>query len=133
MTSLSLDRIKRILLRQQREVKEELQRIDQDDPILTDGLPESQESGSVSWMADVHTRTVVLKDSLMDLLNKTQKSLMRLNRGSYGRCERCGKMIEEDRLKAMPTATLCIVCSRKKLDKPVRKFVSKPKKGSKRR
>jgi RNA polymerase-binding protein DksA len=34
----------------------------------------------------------------------------RLDKGTYGRCERCGALIGRDRLEAIPTATLCISC-----------------------
>ncbi len=35
-------------------------------------------------------------------------ALVRIGAGTYGRCERCGKEIEEQRLEAIPYATLCI-------------------------
>jgi len=34
--------------------------------------------------------------------------------GAYGICERCGKNMEEDRLKACPEARLCIKCNEAK-------------------
>lgn len=107
------NKIKRTLLRQKKEVEEELKKIQSDDPMLSDGLAESVEPGSASWMADVHSKAVALKENLQDLLSKTQRSLNRLNKGNYGKCEKCGKMIEPERLEAMPTATLCIADSKK--------------------
>lgn len=35
----------------------------------------------------------------------------RLRRGSYGRCERCGRPIAPERLAARPTARTCIACA----------------------
>ena len=35
-------------------------------------------------------------------------SASRIENGTFGRCERCGKPIEEERLNAIPHATLCI-------------------------
>ncbi|MBI4999343.1 TraR/DksA C4-type zinc finger protein [Candidatus Gottesmanbacteria bacterium] len=32
----------------------------------------------------------------------------------YGICERCGKMIDTDRLAVMPAAELCLECEKKK-------------------
>ncbi len=107
------NKIKRTLLRQKKEVEEEIKKIQSDDPILADSLAESVESGSASWMADVHSKATALKENLQDLLSRTQKSLMRINKGNYGKCEKCGKMIELERLEAMPTATLCITDSKK--------------------
>ncbi len=34
--------------------------------------------------------------------------------GEYGRCENCGKEIEEDRLRAVPEAKLCMKCNNNK-------------------
>jgi RNA polymerase-binding transcription factor len=34
----------------------------------------------------------------------------RIDAGSYGRCERCGQEIPEERLDAVPYATLCVTC-----------------------
>jgi DnaK suppressor protein len=36
----------------------------------------------------------------------------RLETGGYGRCERCGDAIGDDRLDARPTARTCIACAR---------------------
>lgn len=38
-------------------------------------------------------------------------ALDRLRRGSYGVCARCGRPIGVDRLRARPTAELCIRCA----------------------
>jgi DnaK suppressor protein len=42
-------------------------------------------------------------------LEKIQKDLP-AEAGNYGKCEKCGKEIEEERLKAVPEARLCIKC-----------------------
>jgi RNA polymerase-binding transcription factor len=39
-----------------------------------------------------------------------QEAIKALDRGQYGECIRCGKDINENRLKAVPWATLCIRC-----------------------
>lgn len=40
----------------------------------------------------------------------------RIEAGVYGRCENCGRPIEEVRLHAIPTTTLCVVCSGQRED-----------------
>ncbi len=40
-------------------------------------------------------------------LNNVKKALEKINDGTYGKCEVCGEMIEEDRLEANPSATTC--------------------------
>lgn len=113
----TFNNLKRVLLRQQREIEEELRSIEKDDPVKGDGLAESSEPGTDSWMADMHGRALVLRQNLLQLLGRTKLSLANLRSGKYGRCENCGKQIEPERLKAMPTATLCLSCSRKKAKK----------------
>jgi RNA polymerase-binding transcription factor DksA len=109
----NIEKIRNKLLRQEKEVEEELKQIDKDDPVLDSGLAESIEPGSASWMADVHSKTVALKENLSQMLGKTRLSLKNLKKGTYGICEKCGKPIEEERLLAYPTATLCIKDSKK--------------------
>ena len=38
------------------------------------------------------------------------KALSRLDDGTYGKCERCGREIPIERLEAIPTASLCVTC-----------------------
>lgn len=44
------------------------------------------------------------------LLERIDEALHRMETGTYGLCERCGRQIEIGRLKALPYATLCIEC-----------------------
>ncbi len=109
----SFNRIKRILLRQKSQVETEIKELDKKDPVLEDDLAESSEPGTESWIADVHNQKVAVKSSLMGLLSKIKNSLSRMKTGKYGKCENCGKAIEKKRLEAMPSATLCLNCSKK--------------------
>ncbi len=109
----TLDKIKKLLLLRQREVEEQLKEIEKDDPLTLDAPIESSESGTDSWQAEVHGRLVSLKTDLLDLSKKIKVSLSNLSKGTYGKCESCGKDIETARLEAMPTATLCLSCSKK--------------------
>lgn len=44
------------------------------------------------------------------LLDQVQRALTRMDKGTYGVCERCGEEIDYARLKAIPYAALCIRC-----------------------
>ena len=37
-------------------------------------------------------------------------ALTKIERGVYGKCERCGQSIPAERLEARPTARLCVTC-----------------------
>lgn len=109
----TLSRIKKALYRQQKDVNERIKSLDTEDPVLSQTVAEAGESGTDSWMAEVHGRMSSIKGDFLDLSVKIKNSLFRIKKGTYGKCECCGKAIEESRLEAMPTATLCIACSKK--------------------
>lgn len=44
------------------------------------------------------------------LLSEVDSALNRLDRGTYGVCERCSNEIDDARLHALPYARLCILC-----------------------
>ncbi|MBN1640549.1 MAG: TraR/DksA C4-type zinc finger protein [Anaerolineae bacterium] len=41
-----------------------------------------------------------------------EQALSRINKGTYGICERCGQPIHPDRLAVLPGVTTCIRCAR---------------------
>ncbi len=49
-----------------------------------------------------------------DRLTEIARAEARLDEGSYGRCERCGRPIAAERLAARPAATTCIACARRR-------------------
>jgi len=113
----TFNKIKNKLLRQEKEIEEEIKDLEKEDKEIIDGSPESTEPGTASWMADVHGTATTIKNNLMQLLSNTKKALTNLKSGKYGKCENCGKVIEPGRLEAFPTATLCLACSKKKIKK----------------
>lgn len=50
----------------------------------------------------------VLAASLSEQLAAVERSLARLDAGTYGQCETCGGEISSARLEAIPTARFCI-------------------------
>lgn len=113
LTRPNFELIKNKLLRQEEKVEGDLKAIAKKDPLMDDGLAESTEPGTESWLADVHNQAVAMKGNLDHLLGRIKNSLAALKSGSYGKCENCGKQIETARLEALPTATLCLSCSKK--------------------
>ena len=51
-----------------------------------------------------------LEQTLKAHLDQVEHALKRVEAGTYGECESCGKPIAQGRLDAMPEATLCIDC-----------------------
>ena len=46
-------------------------------------------------------------------LTEVEHALRKLDNGTYGLCDSCGKQISPDRLEALPQAGLCIDCKAK--------------------
>ena len=107
----TIDSIKSMLLKQQKEVETELKEIAEDDPAKPTELAESSEPGTDSYIADTHTKALVFMDQLKRTSNNIKNALSKIGKGTYGKCEKCGKSIEMKRLFAMPTASLCLSCS----------------------
>jgi RNA polymerase-binding transcription factor DksA len=86
-----------------------------------EGLTDQSESDSLGELssydqhqADVGTETFEREKDLSILeqveaeLADVEHALRRLDDGTYGTCEVCGKVIPDDRLEAMPAARLCL-------------------------
>ncbi len=53
-------------------------------------------------------RDLSLVNNLRDLMERIDKALAKMDEGTYGLCDRCGRPIEKLRLKALPYANLCL-------------------------
>lgn len=49
--------------------------------------------------------------SLESTLARTERALEKLDEGTYGRCDSCGKPIPAERLRAMPDSVMCVECA----------------------
>ncbi len=61
---------------------------------------------------------LVLERNLSKMLSEVNKALKRIKKGIYFKCESCKKEIKINRLKASPTAALCLECA----SRPKRRF-----------
>ena len=83
-----------------------------------DGNGERDALGELSFAdqhpADIATETferekdVSILDNVDEQLRDVDDALRRLDDGSYGRCEICGKDIGDERLRARPEARFCL-------------------------
>ena len=109
----TIEFIKNLLIRQQKEVEKNLEGVEKDDPAKGDSLAEASEPGTDSYIADTHTKIVALEDQLKKTDSSIKKALLKIKNGVYGKCENCSKQIEIARLLAIPTAQYCLSCSKK--------------------
>jgi RNA polymerase-binding protein DksA len=63
------------------------------------------DSATDTFMRELDTG---LEENAEHLLSEIEGALRRIDDGSYGMCEACGRPIDEERLEAVPWATLCI-------------------------
>ncbi len=56
---------------------------------------------------------IALVRGLRTNLREVERALDKMDRGTYGACERCGQPIAPERLEAIPWARLCISCKQK--------------------
>ncbi len=73
--------------------------------------PGNAEAGSMKFE---YEKELSMQQNSIDLLHKVETALERIERGEYGQCESCGKDIPTARLDALPYATLCVDCARRR-------------------
>ena len=59
-----------------------------------------------------HFDTQVKVKFISKQIVQLRKALTRIKIGKYGICEKCGKMINTDRLAVKPESTICISCEK---------------------
>ncbi len=99
------DPVLRPLRRERHRLMEELKHqetISQDHP--TTGNHMADDASDVAEQA----KSLALRRHLEGMLREVDRAIARAEKGAYGKCERCGRPISEERLKVMPSATLCI-------------------------
>ena len=73
----------------------------------SDGVVEPEEEAVDLQETDVEQ---AILDNEKALLVEVQQALARIDNGTYGICSNCGQPIPEERLEAIPWATLCVTC-----------------------
>lgn len=57
---------------------------------------------------------LALVDQLRSHRSQVLAALRRMDEGTYGKCESCGRPIPLERLEAIPTTTLCVACKQQR-------------------
>ncbi len=111
---------KKIVLKKKEEISDELKHISDDTLRKSQKEASGDISGYTYHMADVATDNYDREFSL-GLASNERKSLYelddalkRIEDGTFGMCDDCKGMISKVRLKAVPSARLCIKCQQKR-------------------
>jgi DnaK suppressor protein len=108
MDAKKLKHFKNILLTQLRDLTEQVSddraaAIDSADGDAKDVVDKSQQ--------DVNQELALqLGERASKMIAEIDQALLRIDEGTYGKCERCGKDIDERRLEAVPTARYDAAC-----------------------
>ena len=89
--------------------------IAQEDPFVNTSRVSDNASPDTDVVEQIgHANAKALEGQVNRKLIQVKKALTRIKIGKYGLCEKCGKMIDTERLMIMPETTICIVCEKKK-------------------
>jgi len=77
---------------------------------LKDNFPDPTDRASLETDRNFLLR---IRDRERKLIEKIKEALERIDNGTFGMCEICGREIGEERLKARPVTTQCIACKKK--------------------
>jgi RNA polymerase-binding protein DksA len=116
--SIDTEHFRARLLDERRRVTEAIENLRRENPgSLSDETGElnpgfDQHPGDVATELYDRELEYTLQDGEQALLVRIDRALGRIDEGTYGTCERCGKEIPEERLEARPWAELDIDCQR---------------------
>jgi RNA polymerase-binding protein DksA len=115
MTKVSTDHFRDLLLAERKRVQHALDVLHQENSMsVDDELGEVGSNSIDDHPGDVATEThdreldYGLEENAEAVMQEIDAALKRVEDGTYGKCEICGRDIDEARLEARPWATLCI-------------------------
>ncbi len=104
------------LLAEQTRLEEELKEIENRTARVDESDRANELSSYEDHPADLASETferekdLAIGESVQHTLYKVINALEKIERGTFGRCDACGRPIKKARLKALPFATLCLEC-----------------------
>jgi DnaK suppressor protein len=107
-----IDRERYLLLRailedRRREIQEKLRSLREGIPAETKDVRDTEEQSVDDFVQEVDLALMQMKS---ETLKKIEQALLRLESGTYGRCQECDAEIPAARLRALPFAALCRDC-----------------------
>ena len=114
-TRSELEHFRKIILEKKKEILEELETLRDSMLDVTTGEYASESSMYSTHMeqgtdAMEREKTFLFASREGKFLNYLEDALQRIDRGEYGKCSECGKLIEKERLEAVPHARQCLQC-----------------------
>ena len=115
MDDKQIAKLRAALLERQREIEDEVSFMAGE--IRSLGVEQGDENGGLgnhiaedgSSMTEAERLSTISED-MRSLLGQISGALQRMDDGTFGACERCGKPINPERLEAFPYVAYCIEC-----------------------
>ena len=107
---ISIGDLKAKVVKQRNTVVSALKRIKRDDPFANSDRSLIVEPGTDAAQLFGHEQAVILEQKLKKDLLEIELALEKIQKGTYGICERCKKKIEFRRLEVKPSAIYCMKC-----------------------
>jgi DnaK suppressor protein len=105
---MDLEKIKEQLLAQKENLEKQAAYYQSEDPYLSENRDMTSTLDDDITENEGHDRITAARNETISSLNSVNRTLERLEAGTYGKCVRCGKEISAERLLIMPTAELCM-------------------------
>ena len=99
--------LKGMLEDRRREIHEKLRSLREQIPVDAPDVKDAEEQSVDDFVQEVDLALMQMKS---ETLKKIDQALMRLEEGTYGRCQECETEIPAPRLRALPFASLCREC-----------------------
>lgn len=118
-TTLPLEELRRSLSDERQRLEHELfeltsgdEAVTPTDPILESGGMASDQADDADALSQAERNRAITMHTKRRL-SQVNEALERMDAGTYGKCANCGKPIAPARLRALPSAALCIDCQAK--------------------
>ena len=105
---IDLKNISRAIETHREAILAKIKRLRRDDPFSQTDRSLIVEPGTDAAILFGHEQVVILEQRLKTDLAEIEAALKKINKGTYGKCERCGRPIEPARLEAKPSAIYCL-------------------------
>jgi RNA polymerase-binding transcription factor len=103
---------RRVLEEQQRSLRREMEELGADPDADEVAFDADAGFSDRSHSTEERGRVIATARALRANLRDVERALAKLDDGTYGRCDRCGNPIGDERLEAIPWALLCIDCKK---------------------
>lgn len=116
MEALNIEKFRKKLIEEKARILKMVQDMDDNLDYNADRPGQSELADYDQHPADDGTETfekekdISVRDSWRDVLGRIDEAIGKIDRGTYGCCDRCGAVISKERLNVMPYAIFCVDC-----------------------